>query len=368
MVSGFQKLRQIKILHEELCYNQNFEPYRILLIHSFFVGGDMTVSKTNENETIITNNIRSCIEYLSSFSENFPVLRELNEEVRNFKSSYVFVAGYEHDAISRVGNIIDQYTKKLIAVNNEFKRMKGNQRQYMELCLIVESYVMAGLFGFLIIEFRRIFEDEDRKFLKMCRKHRSTPFVEFQMDERFNGNFDEPIQKLNQLETNQSPMEMMHCFQVVINSLLVSVENNLKANGYRIEEEAVTTDELIPLIAYLLTRSTLKYLPSTLFYIENFVFSNISTTELGFHLINLKAALDFIMGDNLPDVPDIEILDTEFMSVKKSLSIRNSQKKQKKANIKGVFRNSTNLSLESDKQTEYEAPPDVIQIRKADPN
>ncbi len=48
-----------------------------------------------------------------------------------------------------------------------------------------------------------------------------------------------------------------------------------------IEDAAVTTDDLIPLFVFVIIRAKLKHLHTNLYYMENFIFSNIGNSSLG---------------------------------------------------------------------------------------
>lgn len=53
-------------------------------------------------------------------------------------------------------------------------------------------------------------------------------------------------------------------------------------------DAAVTTDDLIPLMTEVILQSKPRYLHSSLFYMENFIFSNIANTSLGYFCLLLR--------------------------------------------------------------------------------
>jgi len=167
---------------------------------------------------------------------------------------------------------------------------------------------MGNLYGLIVLEFRRIFSERDRSLFTIIKKYRNTELISFAVNPNFDGkNFATPISILQTLETNQTPMEMMHCIQSVNDSIIAAVEANLTDKNISLKNVAITTDELIPLIAYIITRVDLKYLESNMYYMENFIFTNISTTQFGFTLVNFRAAILFLRGDQLPQAPDPNI-------------------------------------------------------------
>lgn len=77
-----------------------------------------------------------------------------------------------------------------------------------------------------------------------------------------------------------TPFEKLHCLQRVNDNITNSISQQLQKQNNNIEI-AITTDDLIPLIVYVIIQTKCEKLHSNLYYIENFIFSNINTTSLG---------------------------------------------------------------------------------------
>jgi hypothetical protein len=61
----------------------------------------------------------------------------------------------------------------------------------------------------------------------------------------------------------------------------------------------ITTDDLIPLITYVLITAKLRFLHTALFLMQHYVFSPMSTSELGFNLVSFCAAAEHLKSGRL---------------------------------------------------------------------
>jgi len=109
--------------------------------------------------------------------------------------------------------------------------------------------------------------------------------------------FNKAISHLSSLNECKTPLQMAYLIQEVVEEGIIdTIESFLKSQGIQNDSnvDPITTDDLIPIIAYVVSQSDYNYYHSTLFYVENFIFSDISATKLAFILINFRAAITFI--------------------------------------------------------------------------
>jgi len=62
---------------------------------------------------------------------------------------------------------------------------------------------------------------------------------------------------------------------------------------------AITTDDLIPMILFVITCAAPQFLYTNLSYMEDFSFLNISATSLGFTLVTFQAAVAYLQSEHL---------------------------------------------------------------------
>eukprot|EP01130_Rhizamoeba_saxonica_P017629 TRINITY_DN8587_c0_g1_i1.p1 TRINITY_DN8587_c0_g1~~TRINITY_DN8587_c0_g1_i1.p1 ORF type:complete len:484 (+),score=93.59 TRINITY_DN8587_c0_g1_i1:44-1495(+) len=380
---GWDKPMSFEIVAEELFYNNNFSPYKAVLINKPFIGNanmnaiagkdpysDMDVLGTSKE-------LKLCIEFLLSYPENELILKKLNNEMKDFKNSYVIIEGFESDVINKVHHLIMKYEENLICANQDYRYMQQDPELAHELSLIIESYITGGLFGLLIIEFRRIFATQNASFQRRCIYHRTKPLRYFDIPEVFEGpHFDHPISVLSQLETNQTPMEMLNVLKVGTDAIYEAIGKNITHNGGNKDKEAITTDELIPVFSYILTRTNLRYIESDVYYMQNFVFTNISNTELAFNLINFQAAISFLKSDHFETPPEDLPLPTQ-LSRSASMSRTAGANAARQFRKRNPIRRSESVSygrrevVPSNVENSitpigqvFTPPPDVIQLNK----
>jgi hypothetical protein len=70
--------------------------------------------------------------------------------------------------------------------------------------------------------------------------------------------------------------------QQITNLITTAISKNAEQI---LNNNPITTDDLIPIISYILIQSKLSHLHSNLFYMENFNFTNISMNALGYLFI-----------------------------------------------------------------------------------
>jgi len=127
--------------------------------------------------------------------------------------------------------------------------------------------------------------------------------------------FNKAISHLSSLNECKTPLQMAYLIQEVVEEgIIATIESFLKTQGKLQDSNAdpITTDDLIPITAYVISQSDYNYYHSTLFYIENFIFADISPTKLGFILINFRAAITF-MSEETKEVTMDQPLSTSSM-------------------------------------------------------
>lgn len=162
---GFKVVRKVKILFEELFYNKEYKPFRVLCIErnlsfSFpshpldMLEGGPDPSNEDPIPTIKFPSSRSFQEYLFSllfyltlscktFLEenriNQIVLSKINDQIRDFNKTYIIVKGFEDHATKRVQPIYEQAIEALLIANPDYRIFhRNNDPQLLQLEEVVE--------------------------------------------------------------------------------------------------------------------------------------------------------------------------------------------------------------------------------------
>jgi hypothetical protein len=89
--------------------------------------------------------------------------------------------------------------------------------------------------------------------------------------------------------------------QEIIENIQRTIELSYSMQGgSRISDNVLASDDLIPIIVFVLLQAKPQHLNATLYYVKHFTRSNIKTSQMGFHLATFTAAAEFIKTDHLP--------------------------------------------------------------------
>jgi hypothetical protein len=218
------------------------------------------------------------------------------------------VKNFETEARNKIGlQLVEHTTDMLLCANIFFRRMQNNDRQYRELSLMIESYILYRLYDKIFLGLRILYEAEDTVINKVINQINSsenntrsylginTEFIDLP--------FGMAISKLDSLTECKTPLQMIYLLEDVVEQGIISVAetHRNKKNSKSKTQQPITPADLLPMLALAICGSSYKYFNSTLFYVENFIFADISTTKLAFILINFRAALAFLM-EQTPEV------------------------------------------------------------------
>jgi len=215
------------------------------------------------------------------------------------------VKSFELETRNKIGQLVEHTTDMLLCANIFFRKMQNNDRLYRELSLMIESYILYRLYDKIFLGLRILNEADDIVINKVITQINSSENIRSYLGinpEFLELNFDTSISKLDTLTECKTPLQMIYLLEEVFEQGIISIaENHRKKFTKSQNQEPITADDLLPIIAYVICQSSYKYFNSTLFYVENFIYADISTTKLAFILINFRAALSFLI-EQKPEV------------------------------------------------------------------
>ena len=120
---GFRERRKIKILHEDLHYNGDYKPFRVLCISQALEGGKIVEERRrNAKEADATHGstLEKCRHILHSLDvkDYSPLSQKAASAVRDFFQTYrIFPKGYLHVVSGKLNDLLDGAAEQLIAAN-----------------------------------------------------------------------------------------------------------------------------------------------------------------------------------------------------------------------------------------------------------
>jgi hypothetical protein len=302
--------RDCRVLFEELFYNKAWQKFRVVCIDTALVGGkppgaDKDVPKLPK---LTHRTLRNSKVYLEAFPENEIVLRKIRQYCETFVSSYYVIKGFEHHAHDKVKGLVAKAMDDLLCTNKLFRQFHYEDRNLDALSQVVENYMFEVLHKKLFASMCDIHRDEDDNLHELAAASRDAiKLSQMGTGEAFQAD-DLPlaVATLATLEERVTPLEKLLCFKETIDA----VSSDLAAFREKQTDERVraldasqgslvTSDELLPLLVFVIVRSSVTHLLASVAYAESFTFFNVQTSELGFCLTSVQAALTLLLRSQL---------------------------------------------------------------------
>lgn len=284
--SGFPAAASIPILFEETFYNDQEQSYSILCI-----------SRPVE--------VQPCP---SELSPPPPYCLRSVEEVRDFLGRHAlrldkfiqsFCQSFKEER-KRLRHHIDSvnglYTKCLQCLLRD-SRLKLLAKQEVQMTLLkqaVEIYVHHGIHD-LIFNFVGTLEaGPDATFNKIARSLGELQQKDLGVKPDFSINLSRAKRELSQLNQQTSPLLKLMCLRRVALTATQTTQRTVSI-------EAVSADDLLSVILYLLVKTEIPNWMANLSYIRNFCFSHSTKDELSYCLSTFEAAVEYINLGKLQD-------------------------------------------------------------------
>lgn len=99
------------------------------------------------------------------------------------------------------------------------------------------------------------------------------------------------------MESCHTPLEKLWCVQEGLDAASFAV--SLSRSG-----ETLGADDTLPLLIAAVIESAPLNLHTSLYYVQNFIFAKLGSSSLGYQLVNLQAAIQFVKGPDAEDEKD----------------------------------------------------------------
>lgn len=297
----------VKILAEELGYNVDFKPFKILIIERPL---NSPVNHKNElrNGSINSNNglklsTSECEEFLQSFPQYSEPLRLLRKKMKQFQSSYMVLPQYLHDAAIKLQDMTNWATQ----VFSESHGAKDvfSEAQTTELAAVLESYILGQVHGkvFPVVKKRCAEEDSNLTDRLLSLYEAGLTPDQLGVREPFCCQTPSAVVELASLNSKSSPAEKLICLKMTLELLNQDVEKSLQETyspvSRRNDVPCMTSDDLIPLLVTVLVQARPQYLGSNLHYIQNFCWQLSTKDKLSFSLVTFQAAKEFLKSSEI---------------------------------------------------------------------
>uniref|UniRef100_A0A3Q3A380 Ankyrin repeat domain 27 (VPS9 domain) n=1 Tax=Kryptolebias marmoratus TaxID=37003 RepID=A0A3Q3A380_KRYMA len=307
--SGFPAPSVIPILFEETFYNDQEQRYSILCI-SRPLELEPSLSEVSPLPTYCLRSVEDVVEFLGRPAQ------KLDKFIHSFCEAFKEQErkGLRH----HIDSVNGLYTKCLQCLLRD-SRLKLVARQELQMTLLkqaVEIYVHHGIHDLIFNVVGTLEASHDAAFNKTTRSLQDLQQKELGVEPEFSMNLSRAKRELSQLNQKTSPLLKLLCLRRVV---LTATQTTRRT----VSIEAVSADDLLSVVLYLLVKTEIPNWIANLSYIRNFCFSHSSKDELSYCLSTFEAAVEFI---NLGKLQEVHCVSGEFNDrtlFKKRMSLLN---------------------------------------------
>lgn len=291
----------------------------------------------DENSNLLKADRKLSIQQLKKRRGNPSLIGEdLLNEIELFKKTYIILFTYMKDCELQLEKIYTKYVRKFLSSAKKTMNLDPNSTVYSNIDLMIsiacENTIVGCLFSKLWPCLLQLNSDEDSKIQFKCDRVRkllklnqifnlNNETIElcsrfFRIESKyFLINTKSVLREFKRLSLLNNPFEKVECIkntvELVTNELTIlsskkkSSKNKQTSDGKSDDSIIITSDILIPLIAFILINSNINCFKSICYFIDNFQFScqpnsfssACSSTKLGefaFFMTTFKAAIQLI--------------------------------------------------------------------------
>ncbi|XP_071501295.1 ankyrin repeat domain-containing protein 27-like [Diadema antillarum] len=360
---GFSQPGRIRILSEELGYNKNYKPFKMLIIEKPLEGAvkgrrgsagfsdDFLTPRASyfENQRL-----------LALFTENRPSMQRLEESVQQFNQNYMIVRGYLTDISNKLRRICEEHKQAFLAAN-QYVKLQSDGRLEEVISVAVESCVMGGVHSKVFKAICSEKHQDDNLVSDKLHKLQGVTGEQLGVPEDFCCPLPASVVELARLDSINTPHEKLICLQSTLDNITEEVNVYLRDNlapGQSLK--CLTSDDLIPLLVVVISRAKCRHLCSNLYYIENYHWVTSRHDNLGYSLVTFTAAVEYIKET------DFSHIKTSKNRMKKEMSIEELMAASKFAYTSGTSGDTTPTQAPLDGGTSEAGPaPHVMAERQS---
>ncbi|XP_033115363.1 ankyrin repeat domain-containing protein 27-like [Anneissia japonica] len=293
---GFKEERKVKVLFEETYFNSRDESFKVLCIDRLLEGGTDAVE-----DPITTNleNYEDCAEYLWGNKYSKACEKQVNDLLHNYQP-------VQHSTNLR--HIIDEtntiFAKAMrIALRDPVLRKTVKQdKAYLDLLKVaMETYVMHGVYKKVFKVLSSLLANDDAALNKTTRNLSELQVRHLGIRSEFTMNVPRARRELANLNQCWTPLEKLHCLRKTVMGLS---QQNMKTKSSQSESSVVlSSDDLLPILVFLVVKSEVPNWLTNLAYLHNFRFSSIHNDEFGFYLASVEAAVEHVRSGDMDGLP-----------------------------------------------------------------
>lgn len=342
-LQGFTVTDEIRILGEELAYNRDYKPYKILILDKpldsrFKVKTqDSDIRDRHFQTSLLT--ATECAEFLKSRPEFKESLENLNAKIKEFVYHYMVLPDFLEETAHRLEEISSLAFQEMA---RKLKPTKSNPKMKEMLAGTIESYLMNAVYDKLFPVICQHMSARDKTLLAKCHKVSKVKPEQIGVKREFACPLPMAVVELANLGSLRTPREKLFCLKSTVDNIAKGItvsinEIHQMPNPVGLEiakpESCITTDDLIPILVTVIAKAKCCHLNSDLFYTDKFMWTSTDRDmdDLGFCLVSFKAAVQYMAEADFTDMKETEeseISLEDLMAATSCVSESNSRSSQ----------------------------------------
>lgn len=294
---------KVKILADELGYNEKSEKFHMLLIDQPLVGE--VQKQVNYDEWMVSTSnewtLQRSTKFLAHFPECSEALKVLEVQLKRFKSTYIVLPDYLSDAASKLQSIwttaADAYVSALRKSLSADPVITENIDVAMECCVVGGSH--ESIWSAVCKKCHA----DDVALINKCKQLSSISASRLSLPSSLDScDFTRAIRLLQGLDECVCPREKLVCLKSVLDVLTETVSKHLMPAGDVTTKSSasqnccLTSDDYISLLVLVIVRHKACHLASNLFYLDTFLLCMKHADSLSYSLVTFKATYKFILS------------------------------------------------------------------------
>ncbi|CAH1779792.1 unnamed protein product [Owenia fusiformis] len=296
--SGFKDIRTVNILFEETFYNKSDESYRVLCINSPLEGGKF--EGADAVPVISLQTIEDCTDLLWGHTASRKTKRQLDDLVEFFNESYNRLEGESLRHNMDAAHSVFTRAMQIVLKDNYLKRTSRHSKPYMDsLKTAVETYVMHGIYKKLFKSVRACLAANDSQLNKITRNLSELQLRDLGVRSEFCHNVPKARRELSSINKYTTPLGKLYCVRRAVQAIMQPPKILKKG----VEAVPITTDDLLPILIFVVVKSETPNWRANLTFMTNFRFSKSSNDdEFGFYLASLEAVIEHVNSGQLNNI------------------------------------------------------------------
>ncbi|EFC45695.1 vacuolar sorting protein 9 domain-containing protein [Naegleria gruberi] len=311
---GFSKSFNVFVLKEETCYNDKYQPYKVLFVDKCIADEHQQISIGALNEyndysesgseaAKWTEKRPTTVEEYHQFLQdvNYKAYNDkLKRSIQHFNFNYLLLRGFH-------SSIPDKIMEYYQVIYGEFQNVSLSTEEDKDVKNAIHGVLLEGIYDklFPFLE-KYAYYSEDKNFLHVCMSINAACSVLEDEETAAYDLFDvlsignsfrcDQLEAITFLSENinlaRNPFDKMKCIKNTTDKIVNSISRFNQANS---KTEFVTTDDMIPLLAYVLVRAQIPNMITNFNYMQDYQLEEEhGVSEYGFSVTTLNATIYYL--------------------------------------------------------------------------